>query len=465
MPFVSDKQAAGLYNNANPLTAPGGALSVADNVTIYKQDEIEGRFPFERCSNGLPAAAPRQLFNFGGTLMTHIDNEIWYEYDTNCNFKKIPPPGIPVYLPRTFGMAPADADVIFMTEDATNYQKYHDLAKLTISSSLAQTYVGAIGNTRTRPTNAADGARLVAKLSFPTQVVCDNTYAYIADCGSGTIRKVDRLTGATTTIAGVINTFGNVDGLLGTNRLTAPNGLCLDTATSTLYFLDGKAPNGYPLSVGGCRFKKLDIGTGTVTTIAATVRATTDAYGSYSAFTTATSNYCYFSFINSGTINTGSTFLTVDSYAILRVNKTTGASTDFSGNWTTSGSAVGTAANTRFLNAKQICGDLTDTFLYVSQANRIIKIDVSTGTSSYAFGSGVAGLQPGNGVNCQISNPSALWIAGNTLWIGCASSSPGLGGIMYADLVTGDVSVYTTFSIDTTRADGFIIGDILEPAL
>lgn len=465
MPFVSDKQASGLCNNANPFTAPAGSLSVADNVAIYKQDEIEGRFPFQRCSNGLPAAAPRQLFNFGGTIMTHINDEIWYEYDNNCNFKKIPPPGIPVYLPRTFGMSPADSDVIFMTEDSTSFQRYHDLAKLTISTSLAQTYVGAIGNTRTRPTNAVDGARLVAKLSFPTQVVCDNNYAYIADCGSGTIRRVDRLTGATTTIAGVINTFGNVDGALGVNKLTAPNGLCFDSATNTLYFLDGKLPNGYALSVGGCRFKKLDIGTGNVTTIAATVRATADGYGAYSAFTTPTSNYCYFSFVNSGVTNAGSTFLTIDSYAILQVDKTTGASTDFCGDWNTGGSAVGTAANSRFLNPKQICGDLTDTFLYVPQGNRIIKIDVATGDSSYAFGSGVAGLEAGNGVNCKLSNPSALWISGNTLWIGCASSSPGLGGIMYADLVTGDVSVYTVFSIDTTRSDGFIIGDILEPVL
>lgn len=460
MAFVSDKQASGLYNNANPFTAPAGALSVADNVTIYKQDEIEGRFPFTRCANGLPMAVPKQLFSFNDSIMTHINDQIWYEYDENCNFKQIPLPGIPLYMPRTFSNPIGDTDTLFMTEDNRTVQRYHDLAKLKISDSFAQTFIGIIGYTETRPVGS-DGIKNDARLSYPNQVVCDSTYAYVADCGSATIRRIHKTTGVVETIAGKLNTFGNVDGALGTSLLNSPTGICYDSSTNFLYFFDGNLFGGFPFG-SRYRFKKLNLATNVVTTIVSDVRSTIDAYGVYSAFTTPTSQYVYFDCINR--LRAGaSTSISKDGYAIVRVDKATGASTDFCGDWNVAGSAVGTPANSRFDSPKQICGDQSNTNLYVPQGNRIVKIEVSTGNSSYVFGSGVRGILEGNGVNCQLATPCGLCLIGNTLWIGCADEV--YGAIMYADIVTGDVKVYTQFSLSATRSSGFIVGKIQEPVL
>lgn len=464
MAFVSDKQAAGLYNNQNPFTSPPGALSVADNVTIFKQDEIEGRFVFNRCSNGLPAAAPRQLFTFEGTIVVHINNQMWFEYDVNCNFRQFSSPGIPLYLPRTFTMYPNDANTIIMNEYDITIQRYKDIARVNLTTSYSETLIGTVADTELNPLGS-DGTLSSARLSSPYGVCSDNNFIYIADCGSATIRKADKTTGATTTIAGVLNTASivGVDGALGINRLVNPAAICVDTTANTVYFLDG----GFPLlPVGAPNWKKLDLASGVVTTIAVNPLApTTNGIIPYSLFTTPTSLYAYVT-CTTAFQSGGSTFLSLYGYAVARITKTTGAATILSGNWSTAGDAVGTAANTRFQNPGQICGDLTNTNLYVAtrNSNRIVKIDVATGNSSYLFGSGVKGIKDGNGVNCQLANPAACWVSGNTMWIGCSdTSTSGLGAIMRADLTTGDVTTYARFSTGSTRTQGFIIKEIQEP--
>jgi streptogramin lyase len=85
--------------------------------------------------------------------------------------------------------------------------------------------VGAIG-----AAGASDGIGTQARFSSPAGIAMDSAgYAYIADMGNHTIRKISP-SGDVRTLAGMAGQAGQIDGLGSEARLTAPSGVAVDAA-------------------------------------------------------------------------------------------------------------------------------------------------------------------------------------------------------------------------------------------
>jgi sugar lactone lactonase YvrE len=81
------------------------------------------------------------------------------------------------------------------------------------------------------PTGAADGAAAAARFTGVTALCREGGTLYAADTFGGTIRAVDLVTGAVTTLAGAAHAFGAVDGVGAEARFRSPRGLaCLPGA-------------------------------------------------------------------------------------------------------------------------------------------------------------------------------------------------------------------------------------------
>ena len=87
----------------------------------------------------------------------------------------------------------------------------------------------------------------------------------------------------------------------------------------------------------------------------------------------------------------GTSLFVVDGFAIRQVNITTGDTTTFAGNATTSGTTDGVGTAARFSSIKGLSTDGTN--LYVSDRNIVRMVNLSTGAvSTYIGPSGVINL-------------------------------------------------------------------------
>ena len=73
----------GLYNHYNELNVPNGAMSIADNALINRDNVVEFRPGFDNYSSGLPTAKPLQMFSYGNYIYTHINGQLFYDDGTN----------------------------------------------------------------------------------------------------------------------------------------------------------------------------------------------------------------------------------------------------------------------------------------------------------------------------------------------------------------------------------------------
>ncbi len=121
-----------------------------------------------------------------------------------------------------------------------------------LPSSVIRTYAGA------KSSGSADGTGAEARFLSPGGIADDGETAYVADSGNETIRKVILATGAVTTITGAVGQVGVVDGALADARFDNPQGIALDAQAQQLYVAD----------TGNRRIRRIDLGAGTVSTLA-----------------------------------------------------------------------------------------------------------------------------------------------------------------------------------------------------
>ena len=129
--------------------------------------------------------------------------------------------------------------------------------KITTSTGIISTVAG----TGTAGYNGDGIPATSATLDFPNTVIFDaGGNMLIADWGNARVRKVDKVTGLISTIAGTGTGGYNGDGILATSaQLNTPTGLALDNAG-----------NIYIAEFDGCRIRKITITTGLISTIAGT---------------------------------------------------------------------------------------------------------------------------------------------------------------------------------------------------
>lgn len=248
--------------------------------------------------------------------------------------------------------------------------------------------------------NWADGTGTLARFSGPSNITTDGTNLFVADNGNHTIRKIDISTGIVTTLAGIAGTAGSADGTRTAALFRFPFGITTD------------AKNLYVADYGNHTIRKIDISTGTVTTLAGTAGSTagsTDGVGAEARFSSPRG------------ITTDGTNLYVTengSSTIRKIDISTGAVTTLAGTAYAVGSTDGTGAAARFSSLRDITTDGTSLFVADYGNNTIRKIEISTGVVSTLAGTaGSGGSADGTGTAAQFSGPTGITIDGTNLYV------------------------------------------------
>lgn len=238
--------------------------------------------------------------------------------------------------------------------------------------------------------------------------------------------KALSLTNAVTTIAGststVAGTAGSADGTGAGARFSHPTAITSDG--TNLYVADSN----------NCLIRKIDIATGTVTTLAGTVGVSgwSDGIGTSAKF-----------YNPQGITNDGANLYVSDVYTIRKIEIATGKVTTLAGSPGNPGSDDGNGTTAKFNWPIGITTDGTNLYVTDSVNSTIRKIVISTGTvSTLAGAAGSFGWANGTGAAARFSNPYGITTDGTNLYV----TDSGNNWVRKIVIASGDV---------TTLAGGF----------
>ena len=379
MAYQVRKNAQGLINNFNKFNAPPGALSVADNVVINADDQIERRSGYDKCSSGLPSGVPQKLMVHNGALYLNINNSIYYK-DSNCNYSIVK------------GLSPLFFFPVGIWIDNNNENLYitdnSAIRRFNFTSNSITTFAGVAG-----VPGSADGIGAAARFDLPNGIWGNATHLYVSDFGNNTIRKIEIATADVTTFAGTAGAPGSANGIGAAARFNAPEGIWGNT--THLYVSDS---SNYTI-------RKIEIATADVTTFAGTAGAPGSANGIGAA---ARFGYPYYIWGNT-------THLYVPDTAnstIRKIEIATADVTTFAGTAGAPGSANGIGAAARFNFPYGIWGNTTHLYVSDSDNNEIRKIEIATADVTTFAGNIAAGVADGIGAAARFNGPVGIW--GNT---------------------------------------------------
>lgn len=127
----------------------------------------------------------------------------------------------------------------------------HLIRKVT-TAGIGSTIAGTVGDF-----GSTDGIGAAARFKFPKAVMAYAGRLYVSDTGNHTIRVLDLATNEVTTLAGQAGVAGSSNGIGSAAQFSSPMGLHT-TDGVTLFVADS----------GNNQIRKIDIGTGTVSTLA-----------------------------------------------------------------------------------------------------------------------------------------------------------------------------------------------------
>jgi hypothetical protein len=249
--------------------------------------------------------------------------------------------------------------------------------------------------------DSTDGTGGTARFSAPRGAVWVGGVLYVCDGGNARIRRVDTVTGETTTLAGDGTNAhqDSTDGTGATARFTTPFVVTQDAGF---------------LYVGESAWiRKVSLGTGVTTTLAGDgtngFRDSTDGTGATARFN-----------VIIGLIADG-TFLYVgdaDNNRIRKVHLLTGETTTLAGDGTPAfqDSTDGTGTTAQFDSPRQ--GVIHDGALFLTEStgHRVRRIDIATGNTVLVAGS-TAGFADGAGAAAQFNTPYGITAGGGSLWV------------------------------------------------
>ena len=268
-----------------------------------------------------------------------------------------------------------------------------DLSTKVIHSIAGDTLAGAIGDS---------GPATSAMVNMPTSVCVDGTgNYYIADYWTGTIRKVDAVTGNINVFVGTTFTTGSSgDGGPATaSKIGGAGTVCIDAVRNILYFTDE----------WNHKIRKVDLKTDTITTFAGTGVSGFSGDGG-KADTAKLSRVMGLCLDSAGNVFVGDW----DNARIRRIDVATGIITTIAGNGSSGyGGDGGPALSAMLTRAVALsfdhCGNLyfADDFV-----NRVRRIDALTGTITTVAGNGVKGYSGDDSVatRAKLNGPDGIAI-------------------------------------------------------
>ena len=430
--FNVNYKALGLSSSVNELESPEGALSVADNVLVTKDDVIESRPGFEACQTGLPATKPLQMFAGKGRLFVHSSGSIYYKDVSSCSHTAMS--GATAGL-GNFG------HFFYYPGDRTIYHSqsfYSNMRKLSLGTRYVADYVG-----RFLVNGYSDGAALSSRFHVLASSYRSGNSLYMSDQFNALIRKLDIPTNTVSTVAGTFGFAGSVDGIGAAARFNAVSGMVGDG--THIYIIDNL---NYTL-------RRYTIATANVLTVAgsAGVPGTADGIGAAARFTLVTHPTSY----NTAMCISGTDIYMADQYAIRHIDSATFQVTTLAGSITSSGDTDADGTSARFDSPYGMACDLN--FVYFSDKvnNKIKRMSrIAPYTVTTIAGDGTPLYQDGVGVYAKIKQPGALTIVDNVLYF-----TSDLYLLRTLDLSTLQVNSLTDNV--TGLVDGYISESIVGP--
>jgi len=244
---------------------------------------------------------------------------------------------------------------------------------------------------------SVDGIGRAARFFHPTGMTADGKNLYVVDTGNSIIRKIELSTGAVTTLAGKAGELGSTDGVGSAASFVNPSGVTMDG--KSLYVTD----------TGNSTVRKIDISTGTVTTLVGEVEepGVVDGIGRTARFVSP-----------EGITTEGSNLYVADSSGqnIRKIIISTGEVTSVAGEAGEKGTNDGVGMAARFINPQGLVTDGKN--LYVTDIWTIRKIVLATMAVTKLAGTpGEEGHIDGLGGAAKFSYPSGIVTDGTNLYV------------------------------------------------
>jgi DNA-binding beta-propeller fold protein YncE len=236
------------------------------------------------------------------------------------------------------------------------------------------------------------------RLDFPAGLATDGRAVYVANSRNNTVEAIDATTRSLRIVAGKLFQEGSNDGVGEAARFNSPDGMTING--QDLYLCD----------TNNSDIRKINVGSGTVTTVAGTanIGGTEDATGSAAHFnnptqiaTDGTSLYV----ADSG--NSAIRRITLADFKVMTVGGQAG----------TAGKTEGGPKKSLFSGPRGVAVDKKAIYVADTGNDVIRKIDISSLETSTIAGTGEEGDKDGPALQAQFNNPGAICTDGSFLYI------------------------------------------------
>jgi hypothetical protein len=273
----------------------------------------------------------------------------------------------------------------------------------------------------------ADGTGAAARFNSPNGIVAAGADLFVGDSENRVIRKIAIATGAVTTAAGTPAT-GCADGPAATALFLNPVGVTTDGL------------NLFVADAGNYTIRKIEIATGTVTTLAGSP--------GQAGITDATGPAARFQYLQGITTDGASLYVT-DSARVRKVEIATGVVTTLAGSTGKWAIIDGTGPDAGFSYARDITTDGTN--LFVTDSSAIRKIVIATGVVTTLAGSATYGWADGTGAAATFGWQGGITTDGTSLFVADA----GNGLIRKVTIATGQVTTLAGRPTHWGSTDGY----------
>lgn len=268
----------------------------------------------------------------------------------------------------------------------------HRVRKIEISTGVVSTVAGD------GTPGSANGTGTAATFFNPRGITTDGTFLFVGDTGNHLIRKIEISTGVVTTLAG--STSGYLDAIGTAAQFDSVTGITTDG--TFVYVADGN----------NHRIRRIEISSGVVTTVAGSTAGYLDGIGAAAQFngprgiTTDGSNL----FINE-----------VFNRRVRKIEIGSGIVTTIAGDGT-AGFLDGTGTAVQFNNMYYMATDGIFLFVAEETNHSVRQVEISTGVVITLAGNGVSASVDGTGTAAQFNGPNGVTSDGKNLFIGGAIS-------------------------------------------